>query len=178
MRLRFFQVIAVDPAGGVDNMRMTPAAGPDRRLMKQVARGPCGGIGRRGRLKICCPYGRGSSSLPGGTTLAPDVAAGSSEFGFIALLSRRPLSCARHMSRSYPTRAQTTSAQAIASCLRSAKRTTHFERDVESITAWYATLERWEDEILSSSPMSEKGELNSTAFSGRVYRPWRMQNRT
>lgn len=28
---------------------------------------PCGGTGRRGRLKIYCPYGRGSSSLPGGT---------------------------------------------------------------------------------------------------------------
>lgn len=32
-------------------------------------KGPCGGIGRRGRLKIYCPQGRGSSTLPGGTTL-------------------------------------------------------------------------------------------------------------
>ena len=28
---------------------------------------PCGGIGRRGRLKICCSQGRASSSLAGGT---------------------------------------------------------------------------------------------------------------
>ena len=28
---------------------------------------PCGGIGRRGRLKICYSQGCGSSSLPGGT---------------------------------------------------------------------------------------------------------------
>jgi hypothetical protein len=31
------------------------------------AQGPCGGIGRRGRLKICYSQGCGSSSLPGGT---------------------------------------------------------------------------------------------------------------
>lgn len=30
-------------------------------------RRPCGGIGRRGRLKICFSQGSGSSSLPGGT---------------------------------------------------------------------------------------------------------------
>ena len=37
-----------------------------------VLRSPCGGIGRRGRLKICCPRGRGSSSLPGGTKFSSD----------------------------------------------------------------------------------------------------------
>src|SRR3546814_1001621 len=31
----------------------------------------CGGIGRRGRLKICYPQGCGSSSLPGGTSQRP-----------------------------------------------------------------------------------------------------------
>ena len=29
--------------------------------------GPCGGIGRRDRLKICCPYGRPRSSRGRGT---------------------------------------------------------------------------------------------------------------
>ena len=43
--------------------------GPINNLLiyKTNTRCPCGGIGRRGRLKICCPQGRGSSSLPGGT---------------------------------------------------------------------------------------------------------------
>jgi hypothetical protein len=37
------------------------------------ARGPCGGIGRRGRLKICFPKGSGSSTLPGGTKHTKDL---------------------------------------------------------------------------------------------------------
>lgn len=32
---------------------------------------PCGGIGRRGRLKICCPQGRACSSQARGTTAKP-----------------------------------------------------------------------------------------------------------
>ena len=49
--------------------QLTPA-GPAAKSASVLARqgqGPCGGIGRRGRLKICCPHGRAGSIPARGT---------------------------------------------------------------------------------------------------------------
>ena len=42
-----------------------------RRLPHVPASSPSGGIGRRGRLKICCPQGRAGSSPARGTSFRP-----------------------------------------------------------------------------------------------------------
>jgi hypothetical protein len=103
------------------------SAGPAAKSASVLARqgqGPCGGIGRRGRLKICCPHGRAGSIPARGTTDQPPTSGrlASTDFKLLSAYRGTPKSVLRRDRRRTSVSAESVEgACKLPCCLRWAK---------------------------------------------------------